>query len=149
MQRLIASFVLLPLLVACASVQDNGEKIAGGIGALTLANKASYLRPEYVAGVLVAYAVYDPLAPTWSMMVTFLDDERVRLDMQMRPLASGGDGEARQLFIRTARRLAEEEGFAGHEIVRYEEGLESTRPFARRVASGEIRLLRSQTWPGL
>lgn len=149
MPRLIASFVLLPLLVACASVQQNGPPIAGGVGALTLANKAGYLRPEYVAGVLVAYAVYDPLAPNWNVVATFLDDQRVRLDMQMRPLASGGEGEARQLFVRTARRLAEDEGFASHEIVRYEEGLESTRPFARRVASGEIRLLRSQTWPAL
>lgn len=149
MPRLIASLLVFPLLVACASVQENGGKIAGGIGALTLASKASYLRPEYVAGVLVAYAVYDPLAPNWSIVATFVDDRHVRLDMQMRPLTSGGEGEGRQLFIRTARRLAEEEGFAGHEIVRYEEGLASTRPFARRLASGEIRLLRSQTWPGL
>jgi hypothetical protein len=34
-------------------------------------------------------------------------------------------------------------------VLRYEEGIESTRPFARRFASGEIRLVRSRAFPEL
>ena len=56
--------------------------------------------------------------------------------------AVGGDGEARTVFMRNARNYADEGGYAGFEVVRYEEGIESTRPFARRYASGEIRLAR-------
>ncbi len=45
--------------------------------------------------------------------------------------------------------MVEEGGYAGFDVLRYEEGIEATRPFARRVAEGEIRLLRSRQFPSL
>ncbi|WP_343035046.1 hypothetical protein [Aromatoleum diolicum] len=107
------------------------------------------LEPEYLAGALIAYAIYDPLAPTWDVSVTRLDEARVRLDLRMKTLITGGDGEARQIFVRNARQLAESKGFAGFDVMRYEEGVDSTRPFARRVASGEVRFARSRIWPAM
>ena len=114
-----------------------------------MASKLDLLSPEYLAGGLIAYAIYDPLAPTWDIKAVRLDEERVRFDLRMKSLVSGGEGEARQVFARNARQFAENGGFAGYDVVRFAEGIESTRPFARRFATGEIRLARSRVWPGL
>ena len=51
------------------------------------------------------------------------------------------------MFLRNARQIVEAGGFAGYEVLHYEEGVESTRPFARRYANAEIRLVRSQIFP--
>ncbi len=75
--------------------------------------------------------------------------DRVRMALRMKSLFTGGDGEARQVFLRNARQLVEAGGFAGYEIVRYEEGIESTRPFAHRYANAEIQLVRSHIFPAL
>ncbi|ATE59416.1 hypothetical protein CCZ27_05165 [Thauera sinica] len=130
-------------------VAASGGTVAGIAGGALMARKLSYFKPEYIAGALVAYAIYDPLAPTWSIDVSRAGDERVRMDLRMKSLITGGEGEARQVFLRSAQRMAEAGGFAGYDVLRYEEGMESTRPFARRVASGEIRLVRSRQFPQL
>ncbi|NMG02922.1 hypothetical protein [Azoarcus taiwanensis] len=70
-----------------------------------------------------------------------------RSTSRMKRLATGGEGEARRIFRRNAEQLVSEGGFVAYEVLRYEEGIESTRPFAHRFASGEIRLARSETWP--
>ena len=106
-----------------------------------------FFEAQYLAGALIAYAIYDPLAPTWRITATRLDEQRVRLDLRMKRLATGGEGEARRIFRRNAEQLVAEGGFVSYEVLRYEEGIESTRPFAHRFASGEIRLARSETWP--
>lgn len=151
-QAILARFILplaVSLAAGCAAIEQYSAPIAGAAGGASMASKLDLLGPEYLAGAAIAYAIYDPLAPTWDIKAVRLDEERVRFDLRMKSLASGGEGEARQVFARNARKLAESEGFAGYDIVRYEEGIESTRPFARRVASGEIRLARSRVWPGL
>ena len=121
--------------------------IAGAVGAVWMASELSYLEPEYLAGMLVAYGIYDPLAPTWSIEVSRSGEDRVRMDLHMKRMATGGDGEARRVFLRNAREIVRAGGFAGFDELSWEEGIESTRPFARRVASGEIRLVRSRTVP--
>lgn len=145
----LALCVLVPLASGCAAIQQYSGPVAGAAGAVSMASKLDLLGSEYLAGGLIAYAIYDPLAPTWVIEAVRVDDERVRFDLRMKSLISGGDGEARQVFIRNARQLAEAEGFAGYDVIRFEEGIDSTRPFARRVASGEIRLARSRMWPGM
>jgi hypothetical protein len=40
-----------------------------------------------------------------------------------------------------AAQLASQPGF-GYEVISWEEGIDSTRPFSQRVALGEIRLRR-------
>lgn len=141
--------LVVPIATGCAAIEQYSAPVAGVAGTASMASKLDLLGTEYLAGALIAYAIHDPLAPTWDIKAVRLDDERVRFDLRMKSLISGGDGEARQVFARNARQLAESEGFAGYDVVRFEEGIESTRPFARRVATGEIRLARSRVWPGL
>lgn len=149
MLRRLALCALLPVFAGCAVMQEHGSKVAGGVGLGMMASELDLLEPEFLAGGLIAYAIYDPLAPTWSVRVVQYDEERARFDLHMKTLITGGEGEARQVFVRNVRQFAEEKGFAAFDIVRYEEGVDSTRPFARRVASGEVRFARSRTFPGL
>lgn len=142
-------YLSLPMAGGCTLFQEHGNRAVGAVGLGVMASELELLEPEFAAGALIAYAIYDPLAPTWQVRATRLDEMRTRLDLEMKSLATGGEGEARQVFQRNARRLAESGGFAGYDVVAYEEGVESTRPFARRVASGEVRFIRSRTWPGL
>ncbi|MFT3758714.1 hypothetical protein [Thauera sp.] len=128
---------------------DHGAPVAAIAGGLLMLRDLKMLNMEYLAGALVAFAIYDPLAPTWRIDVRESGAGRVRMALRMKSLITGGDGEARQVFLRNAREMAEAGGFAGYEIVHYEEGIESTRPFAHRYANAEIRLLRSNIFPAL
>jgi predicted small secreted protein len=119
----------------------------GVVGGVLTVQKLGYLKPEYIAGSLIAFSIYDPLAPTWEIRVTELDAGYCRIDLNMKRLTTGGDGEARQTFLRAARRLVANGQYAGFDELRYEEGIDSTRPFAHRVASGEIRLVKSRQFP--
>lgn len=139
--------LVVPFAAGCAAVQEHHGTAAGVAGAARMASQLDLLEPEYLAGGLIAYAIYDPFAPTWTIRATRLDETRVRFELRMKSLISGGGGEARQVFERNARQLAEADGFVGFDVLRYEEGIESTRPFARRVASAEIRLVRSRALP--
>lgn len=123
--------------------------LAAAAGGLIALRELDMFEPQYLAGALIAYAIYDPLAPTWRIDLRATGDGLVRMELRMKRLISGGEGDARQIFLRNARRLVEDGGFAGFDVLRYEEGVESGRPFAQRVASGEIRLLRSRTFPEL
>ncbi len=145
--RLSLVLISAALLGGCETVRDYGGPAAGALGALQTASELELFEAQYLAGALIAYAIYDPLAPTWRITATRLDEQRVRLDLRMKRLATGGEGEARRIFRRNAEQLVAEGGFVSYEVLRYEEGIESTRPFAHRFASGEIRLARSETWP--
>lgn len=149
MLRKIVFALALPLVAGCTMLQDHGGKAAGVAGGALMASELEYLEPEYLAGALIAYAIYDPLAPTWRVSVTEMDEQRMRLDLRMKALVTGGEGEARRVFERSARKLADDGGFVDYRVVRFEEGIESTRPFATRFASGEIRMISSRTWPEL
>ena len=89
--------------------------------------------------------VADPLAPNWVVEEARPADDRYILAMRMKAVHNGGDGEARQVFTRHAARLAAQPGFGGYEVLTWQTGIESARPFPRRVAYGEIRLVRSTT----
>ncbi|HHW62438.1 MAG TPA: hypothetical protein GX403_00520 [Rhodocyclaceae bacterium] len=155
----LALSAAVTLLAGCATggegprVSERAAELSGPValaaGVVWMASELEYLEPEYLAGMLVAYGIYDPLAPTWKIDVSRTGEDRLRMDLRMKALATGGEGEARQVFLRNARQVVEAGGFAGFDVIRYEEGIESTRPFARRFASGEIRLVRSQIFPGL
>lgn len=129
----------LPFVGGCLSTSYLAP-VAGTVGAIGLASD-DFLEVEYLSAALVAYAIYDPLAPNWTIEVVPRNETRARIDMRLRTLITGGEGEARVVFMRNAQDYAEEQGFAGFEIVRYEEGLNSTRPFAQRYASGDIKLV--------
>lgn len=158
-RAVLAVSAIATLLAGCATdaegprVSERAVELSGPValaaGVVWLASELEYLEPEYLAGMLVAYAIYDPLAPTWKIDVSRAGEDRLRMDLRMKALATGGEGEARRVFLRNARKVVEAGGFAGFDVLSYEEGIESTRPFARRFASGEIRLVRSRTFPAL
>ncbi|WP_227817432.1 hypothetical protein [Nitrogeniibacter aestuarii] len=104
--------------------------------------------PNITAAVSV-WALYDPLAPNWDIRAAQLDERRIRFSMKHKFLHSGGAGEANQVLKRNAERFALEQGFSEYEIVSFEEGIESTRPFARRFAVAEVVMLRGRALPGL
>jgi len=131
------------------TVKESPGPTAGAVGGVWMAQQLGYLSPEFLAPALIAYSIYDPFAPTWEIRVTEFDGGLCRIDLNMKRLTTGGDGEARQTFLRAARSLAAKGGYAGFDELRYEEGIDSTRPFAHRVASGEIRLTKSQRAAGL
>lgn len=147
----LAALLVLPLLGCSAAERMTGPVagLGGLAGAAVMASELDYLETQYLAGALIAYAIFDPLAPTWAITATPIDDTRVRFDLRMRALTTGGEGEARHVFERNVRNLVSERGYADYRIVRFEEGIDSARPFARRYASGEVQLIASQSWPSL
>ncbi len=149
MKNRFIALVVVGTMNGCTAIQDYSAPVAGTVGAYQTASALALLEAQYYGGALIAYAIYDPLAPNWRITATPLDENRVRLDMRMKALTTGGEGEARMVFLRSARRLAEEGQRAGFDVLRFEEGIESTRPFARRFASGEVHLAHSLIWPEL
>jgi len=112
-----------------------------------IASAAGLVTSELVAGAAAAFFLYDPFAPNWDIEVARLDADRVRMQLRHKRLHTGGDGEARQVFLRNVRQMVEDGGYAGYDLLQWEEGIESSRPFARRVATGEVRLVLSRTLP--
>jgi hypothetical protein len=84
----------------------------------------------------------NPLAPDWQVEQTRLDTDRIRISLRKNVLASGGEGEAAQLFARRAEQLAHAGHYAGYTVLEYTEGIDSTLPLAQRVAQGVIELNR-------
>ena len=90
--------------------------------------------------------VGDLKVPGWEVKVTRIAEDRFRLDLRMRTVIAGGDGEARTAFLRSAREIVDAGGYAGFDVMRYEEGIDSGLLFARRGASGVIRVVQSRIW---
>ena len=90
----------------------------------------------------LAYIVYDPLAPNWEIEETQETDDIYRMELRMKAHFSGGEGEAMAILKRRARFLQQERGFAGYQILSYNEGIESKTLAARRYGEGVIRMLR-------
>ncbi|MCX7945854.1 MAG: hypothetical protein N2557_02650 [Hydrogenophilus sp.] len=119
-----------------------GGAAAAAAGGATSSQAAYYAFLRQLGGVaLVAYALYDPLAPNWEISVVPEGRERVRLVLAMRPLATGGQGEAWRIFQRAAQQIVRQHEARDFRVVAYEEGVHSTRPFAQRYAIGAVELL--------
>ena len=141
------------LLGGCGSMPGPGE---GGSQSWLLAPAAAiavvekgYTELPHIGMALGAWALVDPLAPNWEISAARLDERHVRFHLTHKLLHTGGEGEARQVLARNAERLSREEGFSEFEILRFEEGIESTRPFARRIVVADVRLLKGRALPGL
>ena len=146
--RHFAFVLVLPLATAsCTFMHNQSGTVAGYVGTRAVLQNLDMWTPEYWALGLVGYAIFDPLAPTWAIEARVTGEDRVQLDLWMKRWVSGGEGEARQVFQRNARQLVDEGGYAGYDVLHYEEGMDATRPFARRTANGEIRLVRSRQFP--
>lgn len=92
-----------------------------------------------LAGV-AAYYVIEPTAPNWEVKAERMDATRVTISLRKKRFSTGGDGEARALFQRKAREIADGNGFEGFSVLSFEEGVDSETTVARRVSRGVVRL---------
>lgn len=137
---------LSPMLLAvlavsgCVSTASEGTKTPLIPDKVLKLSASSSLPLESLAAAAVAYAVIDPLAPNWTIESRPLGGGRYDVALTMKRFTSGGDGEARRVFLREAERLARSSGAADFRIAAFEEGIESETLAARRVARGIVEL---------
>ena len=95
----------------------------------------------YWGGVgAIAYYVMDPFAPNWDIEEAQFPNDHYVLSLKMKRYYTGGAGEARLVFTRRAKELANTGGFSGYKILEYSEGLESSAAGSQRVAQGVVVL---------
>lgn len=96
----------------------------------------------HIAGTAyLLYRVIDPLAPNWEIEQAKLSDDQYYLSMRMKRFHTGGDGESLHVVRRRAEQLARSGGYAGYDIVRYSEGVESGL-IAQRVSEATVLLVK-------
>lgn len=143
-----ALLVCAVLITGCGSTgpaQTSAWFAPASVAMMMQGNTSAYS----LLGAGVAYLAYDPLAPNWEIIEQPLGEGRFAMQLRQRSINSGGDGEARQVVARRANLLMRDGGYSSYQLLRLEESVESTRPFAQRVAEAEIRLQRSATFPEL
>ena len=91
-----------------------------------------------VLGAIV-YLVTDPLAPNWEIVESDLGGQRYAFALKKKRFATGGDGEAAQVFRRRAAAVAREHGYSDYEVLEFTAGIESTLPVAQRVSHGVVQ----------
>ena len=143
--------LLAVLMSGCSSMISHNAGVidASGKGVSTLIpnqtlqlSRSAGLSAETLLLGAALYWAVDPLAPNWQLAQAPLGADRVRISLRKKRFASGGDGEAAQLFARRAEQVARDGGYAGYTVMEYTEGIESTLPLAQRVSQGVIRLNR-------
>lgn len=137
----VAALSLAALVSGCGSAPSK-ESVLLPAG-FFLAADAGYIKLPMLSAAAALYVVMDPLAPNWTIEEARQADDRYLIALRHKAVHSGGGGEARQVFARRAAQLGRQPGFEGYEIVSWEQGIESNRPFAQRVAFGEVRLIRA------
>lgn len=141
--------MLLLGLAGCSALRDDGSLGVDSSGSTVrpiIPNKSLQLSKSLsvpLEGLALGAALYlavDPLGPNWRIEETRLAADRFRIALRRKPFASGGDGEAAQVFRRRAERIARDHGHAEYAILEYAEAIESALPAAQRVSYGVILL---------
>ena len=156
MQRTLPALLLAATVLAGCSANKTlsgqqpvyGSVISQGSVALSPNNIYSFETlavSAAVAGLL--YAIYDPLAPNWSIEEQALTDETYYLSLKAKNFRTGGDGEAMMILKRRALKLQREKGYSGYRILDYSEGVASSTPFPHRFSEGTIQLVRVEIAP--
>ncbi len=145
MQKFALS-MLIANLVGCSSVSGTYPRQGAVIPDASLkltTNQIWSLEDLIVVGGVsyVLYKVIDPLAPNWDISEARLADDQILLTMKMKRFYTGGAGEARQTFQRRIETLVRERGYAGYEILSYNESLESGF-VPQRKGEGVVQLVR-------
>ncbi len=170
-----AGFLLVILLSGCGNVDwylrprpdsshlsdysfkeaQNPMPSVAPLRAAVIAGAVAYSVKEYagnaayfglaVAAAGAAYAIYDPLAPNWTIEERILDADTYRLSMRAKSFRTGGDGESGLIFKRRALQLQRERGVPAYRILDYSEGIDSSTPFTHRYAEGVIQLVRADS----
>ncbi|HTP96740.1 MAG TPA: hypothetical protein VMK05_12885 [Burkholderiales bacterium] len=146
MNRNLSLFAVAALLAGCGTLESNNTSDK----TFVIPDKTWNISPSLqvpLEGVVAAAAVYfivDPLAPNWQVSEQRLSGEVYRIALRMKRFTTGGDGEAMQVFRRSAERLARDGGYAGYRVLQYTEGIESNVPLAQRVGEGTVELVKAQ-----
>jgi len=147
MKRII--WLVLLGLAGCGALRHDGSlgsDSAGDSIKPMIPNKSLQLTKSLsipLEGLLLGAALYlvvDPLSPNWQIEESRIAEDRFRIALRRKLFASGGDGEASQVFQRRADQIALDRGYAGYTILEFTEGIESALPVAQRVSYGVIRL---------
>jgi len=150
--RRLSCFLALVALSGCNAI-SGGYPRQGPIvpdASLRLTSSTSVSLETLVVGALGAgllYAIYDPLAPNWSIEEKALNEQTYYLSLRAKSFRTGGDGEAMLILKRRALQLQREKGFAGYRILDYSEGIESSTPLTHRFSEGTIQLVRADAVP--
>lgn len=141
-----------PLMTGCSGISGEYPRSSPAIPAASIRISEGYAvsleKIVMVAGVAAAaYLVLDPLAPNWQIEQTNLPDDTYVFALRMKRFHTGGDGEARQVLHRRARELARSQAYAGYEVVRFEEALDSAMLGTQRKVEAEIRLTGKTSAP--
>lgn len=146
--KVIFYFFLIGL-AGCGTLSKNaspGSDSAGDDIKTVVPNKSLNLSKSLqipLEGLLLGAAVYlvvDPLSPNWRIEESRIGKDGFRIALHRKRFASGGEGEAMQVFQRRAEQLARDHGHAEYTVLEFTEGIESMLPVAQRVAYGVIRL---------
>ncbi|HEX5393376.1 MAG TPA: hypothetical protein VFW68_08850 [Rhodocyclaceae bacterium] len=102
----------------------------------------------YWGGVAaIAYYVLDPQSPNWEIQEAKFPDEHYMLSLKMKRYYAGGAGEARVVFNRRAKELANANGYSGYKILEYSEGLDSNIMGSQRTSEGVVVLTGQKVPP--
>ena len=127
---------------ACTSI-DNVSSRGVLIPNETLNISRSLALPlESIAAGAILFVIIDPLAPNWQIEQAQTGATRFLVALKKKRFTTGGDGEAGQIFNRRAAQIARDNGAADYRIVEFTEGIESSVPFAQRVAHGVVEIVR-------
>lgn len=147
--RMITSVSTLVLLAGCGVLDK--KLVEGGIprGGSVIPDAAVRVSPEYTtslsslantaAAALVLNYVYQPLDPNWDLADIPLSHDTHRFALRMKRFSTGGEGEAWQIAKRYAEGLQVAKGASGYVVLEFTQGIDSSTPFARRVAEGLVR----------
>jgi len=142
--------IILPVLLGlagCGSIATDTARTDGSGNtirpivpdkSIVLSKSLSIPAEALVLGAVVYFTV-DPLSPNWQIEETRMEGNRFRISLRKKRFATGGDGEAEQIFYRRAERIVRENGYTGYAVLEFTEGVESTVPIARRVSQGVIQ----------
>jgi len=153
---------MLPVLAACAgaslghgpampteSHELGAQPLAAAQGLGELLERLAAWQEDRHPDTQDTYWLDDPSAPLWTISARIAAADTVVFRLTRLHLASGGEGEPRRIFLHVASQIADRGGYAGFDVLHYEEGIESMWPYARRSASGTIRLVGSRQFPDL
>lgn len=140
--RSIAALMAAALVSACGTTV--GPIVREGAISLSPSTTFAFEKLAFgAAGAALAYFVYDPLAPNWSIEEKALNGETYYLSLRAKSFRTGGDGEAMRILQRRALQLQREMGYTGYRILDYSEGIESSTPLTHRYSEGTIQLVRA------
>jgi hypothetical protein len=144
LQLRLAALCVVALCCGCESIDSKGtDSPLIPNEQLNISRSLSFTLESLVAGAAL-FVIIDPLAPNWRIEQSRLDGDRYLIAMKKKRFTTGGDGEAAQIFSRRAEQLAREHGNGRYRLVGFTEGIESSVPFAQRVAHGIVEVEGAQ-----